>query len=305
VIVRRPAAADLESVLALVRAADEAVIGESDWTESDLREEWERLDLERDAWLVELDGRLAGYATFEDRGGGRLVADGYVHPGLRGRGVGSELLRASEERARARADSVAETRVALQNATIETDACTSRLYERRGYAPVRWFWKLVIELDDPAAARVPAGIGIRPLRDLGEAPALHAALEEAFAEHWAHRPRPFEEYAKRTFHRPGVDLSLYWVALEGGEVVGGTLCDWKRQGDWGWVGIIGVRPPWRRRGIAEALLRTAFAEFARRGERRVALGVDAENPTGATRLYERLGMRRFWEAVVYEMELRG
>jgi GNAT superfamily N-acetyltransferase len=241
VIVRRPAAADLES----------------DWTEADLREEWERLDLERDAWLVELDGRLAGYATFEDRGGGRLAADGNVHPGLRGRGIGSELLRVSEERARARADPVAKTRVALQNTTIETDACTAGLYEGRGYAPVRWFWKLVIELDDVSPPRVPAGIEIRPLRDLDEAPALRAALEEAFAEHW------------------------------------------------GWVGMIGVRPAWRRRGIAEALLRTAFAEFARRGERRVALGVDAESPTGATRLCERLGMRRFWEAVVYEKELRG
>jgi ribosomal protein S18 acetylase RimI-like enzyme len=62
---------------------------------------------------------------------------------------------------------------------------------------------------------------------------------------------------------------------------------------------------WRRRGIGEALLATVFAEFFRRGEHRVALGVDAENPTGATRLYERVGMRRFWEAVVYEKEIRG
>ena len=69
--------------------------------------------------------------------------------------------------------------------------------------------------------------------------------------------------------------------------------------------LIGVRPAWRRRGIAEALLETSFAEFFRRGERRVALGVDAESPTGATRLYEKAGMRVFWEAVVYEKELRA
>jgi ribosomal protein S18 acetylase RimI-like enzyme len=130
-------------------------------------------------------------------------------------------------------------------------------------------------------------------------------MEEAFADHWQHMKRPFEEYAKRTFRRLGHDPGLYWAALEGREIVGAALCDWKREGDWGWVGVIGVRPAWRRRGIAEALLRTAFAEFLRRGERRVGLGVDAESPTGATRVYERVGMRIFSRAVVYEKELRA
>ena len=84
-----------------------------------------------------------------------------------------------------------------------------------------------------------------------------------------------------------------------------NLCYWKRHGDWGWIGTLGVRPAWRRRGIAEALLATAFAEFHRRCERRAALGVDAQSPTGATRLYEKAGMRVFWEAVVYEKEIRA
>jgi ribosomal protein S18 acetylase RimI-like enzyme len=53
----------------------------------------------------------------------------------------------------------------------------------------------------------------------------------------------------------------------------------------------GVRRPWRRRGLGLALLRRAFGEFQRRGERLVQLGVDAASPTGATRLYERVGMR--------------
>ena len=82
--------------------------------------------------------------------------------------------------------------------------------------------------------------------------------------------------------------------------LGALLGDWKRMGDWGWVGSLGVRDGWRRRGIGESLLLTSFAEFHRRGERKVALGVDVQNPTGATRLYERVGMRVFWEAVLYE-----
>ena len=99
-IVRAPSWEDVPAVLSLARAADVAVIGDSDWIESDLRAEWKQLDLEHDAWLVELDGALAGYATFTSRGGGRLLGDGYVHPDARGRGVGGELLRLTEDRAR-------------------------------------------------------------------------------------------------------------------------------------------------------------------------------------------------------------
>jgi mycothiol synthase len=301
--VRRPVEADFDEVLALMRAAEDAVVPESDWTAATLREYWDEMDLDRDAWIVELDGRIAGYVDFEARAGGRMMGDGYVLPELQNRGVGSELLRLTEERA---AEELSRTggRVVLQNATLLGDDCTPNLYARNGYEPVRHFWRMVIDLDEPPEPRVPAGVEIRPYRP-AEARALHAAMEEAFADHWEHTERTFEEYAKRTFHRPGHDPGLYWAALEGGEIVGGALCDWKREGDWGWVGVIGVRPAWRRRGIAEALLHTAFAEFFRRGERRVGLGVDAESPTGATRLYERVGMRVFSRAVVYQKVLRA
>jgi len=104
--------------------------------------------------------------------------------------------------------------------------------------------------------------------------------------------------------REAVDRTLWWVARAEGELAGVILASWKRMGDWGFVDTLGVRRPWRRRGVGEALLRTAMLEFWRRGERRVALGVDAESPTGATRLYERVGMRVFWRSVVWEKELR-
>src|SRR5687767_4728257 len=163
---------------------------------------------------------------------------------------------------------------------------------------------MVIDLGEPPVSRVPEGIEIRTMR-AGEERAIHETIEDAFADHWGHTRRSYDAFAKRTFAREGHDPSLCWVATEDDEPVAASLCDWKREGDSGWVQLIGVRPPWRRRGIAEALLQTAFAEFRRRGERRVALGVDAESTTGATRLYERVGMRVFSRVVVYEKELRA
>jgi mycothiol synthase len=261
------------------------------------------MELDADAWIVELDGRLAGYVDFEAREGGRMLGDGYVRPELRNRGVGAELLRLTEERAAEELATI-DGRAYLQNATLVGDECVPNLYERHGYRSVRHFWRMVIDLGGEPEVRVPDGTEIRTYRR-GEERAIHEALEDAFADHWEHQRRTFEEYAKRTFARRSHDSSLYWAALAGDEIVGANLADWKREGDWGWIGVLGIRPPWRRRGIAEALLNTAFVEFFRRGERRVALGVDAQSPTGATRLYEKVGMRVFLRAVVYEKELRA
>ena len=305
VIRRRTTAADLPEVLALAQASDVALIGETDWTEADLREEWESYDLERDVVLLELDGRLAGYASFEDRGGGRLMADGYVHPELTGRGVGAELIRLTEARASEELDTIdAGGRVYLQNASLASDPAASALFSACGYEEVRRSWRMVIDLERPPEPSELQGIEVRLYREPEERQAVHETIEEAFADHWQHRRRSFEEWSGNVFSVEGYDPSLVWVALEGDEIVAANVCFWKRHGEWGWVGSIGVRPSWRRRGIGETLLETAFAEFFRRGERRVALGVDAQSPTGATRLYEKAGMRVFWEAVVWEKELR-
>jgi ribosomal protein S18 acetylase RimI-like enzyme len=72
----------------------------------------------------------------------------------------------------------------------------------------------------------------------------------------------------------------------------------------GWVDTLGVRRPWRRQGLAEALLYHSFAELRRRGLTRVGLGVDAHSLTGATRLYEKVGMRAIRDFTLFEKELR-
>ena len=68
----------------------------------------------------------------------------------------------------------------------------------------------------------------------------------------------------------------------------------------GYVGIIGVRRGRRGRGLAKALLLRTFGEFWRRGVTRVSLDVDADSPTGATRLYESVGMHVEGAMAVYE-----
>ena len=102
--------------------------------------------------------------------------------------------------------------------------------------------------------------------------------------------------------RENFDPSLYFLATAGDQIAGMALCFFKQEK--GWVQILGVRRPWRHLGLGMSLLNHAFGEFYRRGARVVELGVDAQNPTGATRLYQRAGMQVAHEFVVYEKELR-
>ena len=83
------------------------------------------------------------------------------------------------------------------------------------------------------------------------------------------------------------------------------LCNPKEAGDpeTAWIGVVGVRSPWRRRGLALALLHHSFGIFYQQGRRRIALEVDTQNPTGATRLYEKAGMHVERQYDFFEKEL--
>jgi mycothiol synthase len=295
----RPTPARFDETLALLRAADVAVYGDSDWTAGELRAEWDELDTERDAWLVDVDGRLAGVGHLSRRSEARYFGDAYVHPELTGRGVGTRLLDLFAERVR---DQTAGGAAAvLQGAHLVGDPRAPALFAGRGYTQVRSSFRMTRDVSGEQAEPVwPDGLELRPLEVERDGPVVHEAIEEAFAEEWGHTARPYEEWRRRTFDAPGFDPALVPIAWDGDEIAGLSLNYHKRMGDWGWIGSIGVRGPWRRRGLGLALLYESFRRFRDTGETVVALGVDAENPTGAVRLYERAGMRVLWRADVWE-----
>jgi mycothiol synthase len=253
-------------------------------------------DLPHDSWLFEeRDGLVAlGWIEKHDDAG---IAVGVVHRERRGRGLGSTLVDRSEDRLRA----LGATRI--HNVTLAPDTAAPPLLESRGYREVRRFWDMTIELGDhpPCEPQLPKGFRIEPFSsDLAHA--FHAALEEAFAEHWEYEPQPFEKWWERQVAKPDHDPSLWFLVRTGEEVVAATRNDPERSGG-GWIGALGVRPAWRGRGLAKALLLHSFREFHRRGQRRVGLGVDSQNATGATRLYESIGMVVDSEQVVWEKEV--
>ena len=167
--------------------------------------------------------------------------------------------------------------------------------ERRGYERVRSSFEMLVELGDEPPPRPdwPSGIRVRAYRPDEDEHVTYQAQEEAFRDAWDWRPTPIEQWRKLELGARGFDPALWFLARDGDDVAGICLAFPERVGDpgLGWISILGVRRPWRRRGLGEALLRHAFRELHARGLRRVGLGVDAASPTGATRLYERVGMR--------------
>ena len=102
---------------------------------------------------------------------------------------------------------------------------------------------------------------------------------------------PFELWSHWFVKDTAFDPSLWFLAEAGDDLAGIALTrESETEPGLGWVRILGVIPEFRQRGLAQALLRHTFGEYASRGLERVGLGVDAENPTGAVRVYERAGM---------------
>ena len=305
-VVRPPHVDEAAAVHGVIVASDVAEFGESHgYSLDELRADWREFDLERDAWLViGPDGNYAGYACVWERRHVRLDVEVYVHPEHTGRGIGTTLIRLTEARAREHVPLAPPgARVVLNNAinALNTEACA--LLEREGYAPARYFWRMEAELAEPPLAPAwPPGVKVRPCIPGADEATFYATVEEAMRDHWGHVPTPFEAW-ERQRRGPRFDPGFWFLALEGDEPAGAALC--RVDEGIGWVDTLAVRRPWRRRGLGLALLHHAFGEFARRGTRRAALGVDAASPTGATRLYERAGMRVAQQYAVYGKELRS
>jgi mycothiol synthase len=299
--IRPPTSEDVEDVTEMLVSTDLADTGTSESDADVIRDQWSSPGFQpsEDAWVITDPNRaIVAYGNVTPDGEGKIKSWGVVRHDHRGRGLGAALLDRMEARASERLRGISAS--VLHTAVNDADASAAELVRSRGFGHVRTFRHLQIDLAGrpPDPGESPEGIAIRgigPERDLRR---IHAIFVEAFSEEWGYRPITFEEWVGNEVEVPSFDPSLWLLATAGDEAVGAlTGVVW---GDRGWVGELGVLPPWRGRGIASALLRRAFATFASRGLPRVMLNVDSQNSTGAVRLYVGVGMRtvRAWD--VYE-----
>lgn len=299
---REDVAAMYDMLLAIEKADDRQVVDTLADVEREFDDPWSNPATDSLAAFRD-DGSMAGFArTFLNP----VVEEEHrcfmwleAHPDHRAGGLGEFLLDWAEARARQRLNAVGDDLPRLMRFGLQdTQTDWIALAERRGYARVRYFYRMRRDLREPIPdVTLPDGIALRNFTpDLSKR--VQDALNEAFRDHWSAEAISDEDWQQFFLQRTTFRPDLTFVAIDGDQVAGvafNTVSpeEIARRGvNEGWVAELAVRRAWRKRGIATALLCASMRAFESEGLDYATLGVDAENLSGALRLYERVGFRQ-------------
>ena len=260
----------------------------------------EKFDPARDARIAELDGRVVGFAQSEwvDTTDGlrEYRSGGAVDPDFRRRGIGSVLLEDRIAAMRELDATLGGDRPRVLGMWVDQrNVGGAALGARFGYEPARWFFDMERSItgDLSPIEPLPHGLELRPM-SADQAWELWVADHEAFRDHWGGHDDS-EANFRRWRESPEFDPSMQLVAWEGDEIAAGVLnAIYPEENaalaiERGWLDSVFTRRPWRRRGLARNLITRSFHLLRERGMTVAALGVDADNPSGALGLYESVG----------------
>ena len=303
-VLRPPRDDELAAIVEVMNALPLSAGHAAEMSELELRH-WftsPSMSVGRDVRVVERSRLLTAYADVGDQSDlhTRYWLDLRAHPERARAAELDAVLDWAHERSRSNA-----VEGAIFRAFVEEEAMiVADAVRRAGLELIRHSYRMAIGLDGSVRApRWPKGLSVRSFEH-SDARAVYEAHQESFADMWEHTADPYEEWEHWMTTREDFDPSLWFLAEAEGEVAGIALCRQDENDEsLGRISVLGVRRPWRRRGLGRALLEHAFDEFQRRGYRTVNLGVDAESLTGAHRLYESAGMRVIRRFDIYEKPL--
>lgn len=309
---RTPTAADTPAIAALLNARRRAEGQREEYDADGIAAAWKSpgFDPAVDCVVAEAaDEGIVGYDVAIDQGSHRVFdcLGGAVRPDAQGRGIEETLLAWAERRVRElvpRAPAGTAVRLCAGKWAVGNESEIAVL-ERAGFRHLRTFVRMRTDLADPVPEPAwPEDVSVEALRigDEADERAFWEARTATFADHWGAIPPDAELGLARFRHEvrgSDFDPSLFVAARARSAVVGICFCHPALHGDetTGYVGHVGVVPQWRRRGLARALLRHGLATLRERGKTAAGLGVDADHPTGAIRLYREEGFRE-WDRVL-------
>ena len=296
--------ADLPAFVGIFRAANQAdriddrttLEGMANWVGYPS----ETFQAERDIVVATVEGEpiAYGWTSWVDTTDGMrdYSTRGHVHPEWRGRGVGTAILKHNEGHIRQiAADHATDRERFYMSFAPERRPGSVALLDGNGYEPVRWFFDMLRPtLDEIAVPELPSGVEIRPVAGRDQLRQLFDADVEAFADHWGGfdaSDASFEQWISD----PDYDPTLFVVAWDGDQIAGAVANVIAHHENEelgrrrGLLDSVFVRRPWRGRGLAAALVGRSLALLRDQGMESAWLGVDADNPNGALRLYENAG----------------
>ncbi|HEX5825314.1 MAG TPA: GNAT family N-acetyltransferase [Candidatus Limnocylindrales bacterium] len=305
--------APMNAVANAIREAEGETFYTTDEQFAKFYENLSRCDPATDVAIAEIGGQVVGYgraAWHEELDGTRIYeVIPFVDPKVAGQDVFVAMVDAIE--ARARAIAAGDPSGPKELETFGGDLAPERdaLLQAAGYQPVRFFYSMVRpSVDDLPGAPLPEGLEIREVQP-EHMPIIWAADQEAFRDHWGYTPSTDADYQLFLTDPVMTDTSLWRIAWEGDEVAGQVrsyISDEENARHArlrGYTEHISVRRPWRRRGLARALIAASFPLLRARGMTEAALGVDTENTSGALRVYESCGFRPVSRSATYRKPL--
>jgi GNAT superfamily N-acetyltransferase len=295
----RPATfSDLDAVYPVIAKQNSQDYDEPLITIQDLSKAWQGMDLERTTCLAYADGKLAGYSELRDGDSPFIYL---VDP--HNVDLGFQLLTILEAVALSQTKGNIEffARVSEKNWTL------LKLFASYGYKTNLSFLIMEVDLSQPPdIPSWPAGICVRTFISNQDEQATYLVDEEASADKGYHQPLDFDAWARRMRLNDEIfDPSLWFLAHEENstEIAGVALNLYHSESYTGWIDHLGVRRPWRNKGMGKALLLHSFSEFYRRGIQRIKLSVDSRSLTNSPRLYERVGMKTLQQYHIYTKQV--
>lgn len=267
-----------------------------------------------DMLFAEINGEVIGYnrVWWDKLNDGvtlTYACVGFLLPEWRRKGIGSAMFQHAEERLReiAAAHTGPEAKVFSMWANGTAEGWIA-LLEQQGYTAARYFFEMTRDINEPLPeAPMPPGLQMRPVME-ADYRSVYEAHTEAFRDHWGFNESSFEQFMEWK-EDPDFNPGLWKVAWDGDQIAGQVLNfvasaenkEYNRKR--GYTEAISVRRPWRKHGLARALVVQSIAMFKEMGMDETALGVDAENPSGALGLYHGLGYKEVRRNMIYRKPL--
>ncbi len=289
---------DLAIAVDLVTASDVAVVGVPDSGAADVESLLDLPTTDREASFLAFDGdEPVGVGWIEaDTTARDTFTDIFAPPGPRAREVRDLGLARGLAAARRHRETAPEPGPwTARSGTWTADEDYAAVLRAHGFTPVRRFYRMRIESSSPlipaTAPPLPDGVALVVSDDDATRRRICAVDNESFLDHWHFVPREYDEWWAHMSSGSTRDPGGWWLLTVDGEDAAICLLDESRAeiGD-GYVSILGVRKQFRGRGLARLLLQRAFVHYRDLGRAGTQLGVDADNTTGAVRLYEGVGM---------------
>jgi len=306
---------DLEAIAELLNAC-EIVDRLERWTSvSDLQLEFNDpcVDKTRDILLWEdTDGKLIGFSQIWISPKGE-ENDGFlwmkVRPAVRNGDIEKQMIIWGEQRMRQVADERG-VRVKLRSGVRDKQDTRIALLEKCGFRGERYFLTMGRSLKEPIPEpKLPEGFTLYHSKGKLDAQAWVEMYNQSFIDHWNYHPSTIEEHIhwlSDPNYQPELDLIA--VAPDGTFAAFCLSYIFSEENDRnerkdGWIGSLGTRRGFRRRGLGRAMLLAGMQRLKALGMETAKLDVDLQNPNGAGKLYESVGFRKLYSNICYVKSL--